>query len=197
MEDKIKDSWERILHPKTLKENIIVASLFSMAFEMLKTSIIEKLEYFYSDGLDKSGLIVSPDYKSEVLPLGKGQLYASLNWLKNHDAITGEDLESFEYIKKCRNTLTHEMLSFTSKGVDFEVAEAFGKLTSLLRKIEIWWFVNLEMSIDPDAYPEDLDPEQVIPGPIWSLQMLINIALGPDEEAKKYYDQFVSSQKKT
>ena len=89
------------------------------------------------------------------------------------------------------------MLSFTSKGVDFEVAEAFGKLTSLLRKIEIWWFVNLEMSIDPDAYPEDLDPEQVIPGPIWSLQMLIDIALGPDEEAKKYYDQFVSSQKKT
>jgi hypothetical protein len=67
MEDKIKDSWERILHPKTLKENIIVASLFSMAFEMLKTSIIEKLEYFYSDGLDKSGEGLNNSPKSAII----------------------------------------------------------------------------------------------------------------------------------
>ncbi len=48
MDDKVRASWERTLHPETLKTNIITASIFSMAFEMLKTSIIEKIEGFCS-----------------------------------------------------------------------------------------------------------------------------------------------------
>jgi hypothetical protein len=49
------------------------------------------------------------------------------------------------------------------------------------------------MAIDP----EDLYLEQVIPGPIWSLQMIIDVALGPEEEARKYYDHFVANADKT
>jgi hypothetical protein len=89
------------------------------------------------------------------------------------------------------------MLTFASSGVDFDVAEAFEEVTGLLRKIEIWWFENLEMAIDPEAFPEDLELEQVIPGPAWSLQMLIDVALGPEEEARKYYDYFVANSDKT
>jgi hypothetical protein len=53
------------------------------------------------------------------------------------------------------------------------------------------------MAIDPEAFPEDLDLEQVIPGPAWSIQMLIDVALGPGEEARKYYDYFVANSDKT
>jgi hypothetical protein len=70
-------------------------------------------------------------------------------------------------------------------------------MIALLRKIEIWWIENLEMAINPEAYPENLDLEQVIPGPVWSLQMLIDVALGPEEDARKYYDHFVSNADKT
>ena len=138
-------------------------------------------------------MVVSPEYKEKVLSLNRSPLYASLKWLQDMNAIDHKDLERFEYIKKCRNTLAHEMLMFASTGVNFDVAEAFDEMIRLLRKIEIWWFENLDMAIDPDAYPEDLDLEQVIPGPIWSLQMLIDIALGPEEEARKYYDHFVAN----
>jgi hypothetical protein len=89
------------------------------------------------------------------------------------------------------------MLTFTSSGVDFDVGYAFDEMVGLLRKIEIWWFENLEMSIDPDAYPEDLDLNEVVPGPVWSLQMLIDVALGPEEKAKKYYEYFVENADKT
>ncbi len=108
-------------------------------------------------------------------------------------AIDDKDLERLEYIKDCRNTLAHEMLIFASSGVDFDVAAAFEEMIGLLRKIEIWWFENLEMAIDPEAYPEDLDLDQVIPGPIWSIQILIDVALGPEGEARKYYDDFVAN----
>ncbi|MBV7600167.1 MULTISPECIES: hypothetical protein [Aeromonas] len=197
MDEKVKASWERVLHPETLKTNIITASIFSMAFEMLKSSIIEKIEGFFTNGFDENGMIVSPGYKEKVLALNRSPLYASLKWLQDMTAIDDKDLESFEHIKRCRNTLAHEMLTFASTGVDFDVADAFEEMIGLLRKIEIWWFENLEMAIDPDAYPKDLDLDQVTPGPVWSLQMLIDVALGPEEEARKYYEHFVANADKT
>lgn len=196
MDEKIKSSWERVLHPEILKTNIITASIFSMAFEMLKSSIIDKIETFHTNEFDENGMVVSPEYKEEVLSLNRSPLYASLIWLQDMHAIDDKDLEIFEHIKRCRNTLAHEMLTFASSGVDFNVAEAFEEMISLLRKIELWWFENLEMAIDPEAYPENLDLEQVIPGPVWSLQMLIDVALGPEEEAQKYYDNFVANAEK-
>ncbi|MCF6259110.1 MAG: hypothetical protein L3J98_02960 [Gammaproteobacteria bacterium] len=197
MDEKIRASWERTLHPETLKSNIITASIFSMAFEMLKSSIIQKIEDFFINGFDKNGMIISPEYKEKVLSLNRSPLYASLKWLQNSEAIDDTDLKNFEHIKRCRNTLAHEMLEFASNGVDFDVADTFEQMVVLLRKIEIWWFVNLEMAINPDAYPDDLDIEQVVPGPVWSLQMLLDVALGPEEEARKYYDEFVKQKEKT
>lgn len=197
MEEKAQASWERALHPETLKTNIITASIFSMAFEMLKSSIIEKIEGFFINGFDENGKLISSEYKNKVLSLNRSPLYASLKWLEEMDAIDDKDIEQFEHIKRCRNTLAHEMLTFASTGVDFNVAEAFDQMVELLTKIEIWWFVNLDMAIDPEAYPDDFDLEQVTPGPVWSLQMLIDVALGPEEEARKYYDHFVANAGKT
>lgn len=193
MDEKVKASWERALHPETLKTNIITASIFSMAFEMLKSSIIEKIEDFFINGFDENGMIISLEYKEKVLSLNRSPLYASLKWLQNMNAIDDKDLERFEHIKRCRNTLAHEMLIFASSGVDFNVNDAFNEMVGLLQKIEMWWFENLDMAIDPEAYPKDLDLDQVIPGPVWSLQMIIDVALGPEEEARKYYDHFVEN----
>ena len=60
-----------------------------------------------------------------------------------------------------------------------------------------WTLTNLEIAISPEIYPDDFDLDQVTPGPVWSLQMLIEVALGPEEEAKKYYDYFVANRGKT
>ena len=197
MQDNIKKSWERFLHPAALKSNIITASIFSMAFEMLKTSIIEKIQGFFTNGFDEKGMIISPEYKEKVLSLNRSPLYASLQWLQDMQAIDQDDLESFEKIKRCRNSLTHEMLKFTCEGVEYDVEALFGEMVSLLRKIGIWWFENLEMAIDPNAYPEDFDLNQVTPGPVWSLQMLIDIALGPEDRAMGYYNSFVAQSSET
>lgn len=168
-----------------------------MAFEMLKTSIIEKIKGFFTNGFDENDFNLSSDYKGKVLSLNRSPLYASLKWLQNMDVIDSNDLKKFEEIKKCRNTLTHEMLRFTCEGVDHNVEELFNDMVYLLRKIEIWWFENLEMAIDPDSYPEDFDLSQVTPGPVWSIQMLIDIALGPEEKAMEYYSHFVAQCQET
>lgn len=193
MDEKVKAAWERTLHPDTLKSNILTASIFSMAFEMLKSSIVDKVEDFFTSGFNENGPVVSSKYKRDVLSLNRSRLYASLQWLKDVSAIDDSDVDKFEHIKKCRNELVHEMFTFASSGVDFDIQSAFDEMVTLLRKVEIWWFENLEMAIDPEAYPADLNLDEIVPGPVWRLQMLIDVALGPEEEAKKYYDYFVAN----
>lgn len=83
MDEKIKSSWERVLHPEILKTNIITASIFSMVFEMLKSSIIDKIETFHTNEFYENGMVVSPEYKEEVLSLNRSPLYASLIWLQD------------------------------------------------------------------------------------------------------------------
>jgi len=193
MDEKIIKSWEKLLYPKTLRTNIIAASIYITAFEMLKNTIVDKIKGFYTDGFDEKGFIISPEYEKKVLSLNKSPLYASLFWLKNSKAIDNVDIEKFEEIKKCRNVLTHEMLKFVSEGIEYDFTKLLSQMVELTRKIELWWFKYFEMEINPEAYPKDLDPNEVIPGPIWALQMIVDVALGTDEEAGKYYEYFTKN----
>lgn len=191
MDEKVKGSWERFLNPASLKNNIITASVHSMAFEMLKSAIEDKIREFFTNGFDEHGPIVSEDYKEKVLKLNRSRTYASLNWLKNMEAIDDNDLETFERIKRHRNELTHELFRFVAQGCSFDVRESFNDMVALLRKVEMWWFVNLEMEIDPESYPPDLDLDQVSPGRVWMLELLIKTALDSEDEAIKFYNEFV------
>lgn len=47
-------SWEKFLHPETLKGNLIAISLFITAFENFKDRVIEKPETFFSNGFNES-----------------------------------------------------------------------------------------------------------------------------------------------
>ncbi|GAI34251.1 unnamed protein product, partial [marine sediment metagenome] len=81
MDDDVRISWERFLNPEILRTNLIVASLFITAFEMLKDSIIGHIRDFFTNGFDENGWIIDDKYKTEVLSKNKSPLYASLAWL--------------------------------------------------------------------------------------------------------------------
>lgn len=185
-----RKSWEKFLHPESLKGNLIAISLFISAFEMFKDRVIEKPETFFSDGFDQNGLIIGEQYKSEVLSKSKSLLYASLLWFKEMGAVDDKDIEKFDAIRKHRNEVTHELLSFLSDAKRNLDVEKFQELIALLSKIEKWWLINFEMAIDPDMVPNDVDPDEVIAGPIWSLQLMLDIALGNEPEEGYYYNEF-------
>lgn len=110
MDDKVQASWERFLHPETLRSNLIVASTFITAFEMLKYSIIERIKDFYTFGYDsEKGMIVDDKFKTEVLNRNRSPLHASLDWLKENNVIDAEDMLQFIKVKDCRNELAHDI----------------------------------------------------------------------------------------
>jgi len=195
MDDDIKLCWERFLNPEILRTNLIAASLFITAFEMLKDSIIERICEFFTDGFNENAWIVNENYKTKVLSLNKSSLYASLEWLKSMNVIDDADVVEFNKIKDCRNEIAHEIANFISKGPKIDPLPLFSKMIDLLYKIEKWWILNIEIPTNPDFDGQDIDEDRIVPGKIMTLYLLADIALGSKEESKFYYKKFIKPQK--
>lgn len=203
---KSQESWERFLNPDELRPTLILLSIYISTFEILKDSIISRIKDFYFGGFDKNGEIINPTYQLEVLAKNKSPLYASLLWLKDAEAITDDDIEIFEKVKKQRNDIAHQMFHMLSDGLSKDFSDRFNEMTSLLDKIEKWWIINVDLSLGPpiainpdgklvemDVDMDNLDIDGIIPGPIAGLRILIDVAIGPDEQSRYYFNEFIKA----
>lgn len=192
MDNLNQAKWERFLDPEVLRPNLILASIYISAFEVLKNSIIERIHEFYISGFDENGWIISPEYKENVVSKDKNLTYASLRWLKESYAINDDDIEKFTKIKEYRNLLAHEITKFLMEGLPSDFSDHFTDMVNLLDKIERWWIINVEIPTNPDfdGKQDDIDEDGILPGPILSLRMMLDIALGSDEEANFYIKEF-------
>lgn len=172
----IADQWERFLDPEVVRPSLFLATMFITAFEILKDSIVEDVRGFYTNGFDENGPTVGDEYKSKVLSKNKSPLYASLQWLRENEAIDDEDLKTFEKLKNTRNQLAHQLFAVVTGQVESAHESQFAELMALLRKIGVWWVVNVEIPTNPDYDGQEIDEEGIVPGPILSLQMLIEVA---------------------
>lgn len=175
------NTWEQFLSPEVTRERLVSASLFITAFELLKDSIVRKLRDYYSIGFDASGATVSPDYLRRVLDRNKSVLYASLAWLEESGAVTPSDLESFERIKTARNAIAHGLPELVFNGVNHGLEERFGEAVALLRKIEVWWVVNVDIATDPDYDGAEIDEDKITPGSVLMLQLMLDVASGNEQ----------------
>ncbi len=175
------DRWERFLDPDVVRPSLFLATMFITTFEILKDSIVDRIRDFYSVGFGPDGATVSPEYQRKVLTRNKSPVYASLSWLQEHEAITSEDVAIYEAMKTTRNLLTHQLFSVVTGQVESNHSQQFDQLVGLLRKIEVWWVVNVEIPTNPDYDGQDIDEAGIVPGPVLSLQMLIQVASGSTE----------------
>lgn len=175
------DQWERFLDPDVVRPSLFLATMFITTFEILKDSIVDNIRSFYTTGFDEHGPTVESGYQSEVLSKNKSPLYASLQWLCEHGAIDDEDLVTFEKLKNTRNLLAHQLFSVVTGQVESAHEVEFDALVALLRKISVWWVVNVEIPTNSDFDAQEIDEEGIVPGAILSLQMLIQVASGNTE----------------
>jgi hypothetical protein len=175
------ERWEQLLTPAVMQEKLISASLYVTAFELLKDSIIGRIRSFYMVGFDAGGDIINEKYETAVLSRNKNPLLASLDWLSENEVIDQNDRQAFERIRTTRNLLAHELPSMVMGGKDFKHIERFQELVALLKKIEVWWVVNMEIPISPDFDGKEIDEEGIVPGPVLMLQMMLEVLAGNED----------------
>lgn len=180
------DQWERFLDPKVVRPSLFMATMFITTFEILKDSIVDDVRGFYTNGFDEHGPTVAAEYQSKVLSKNKSPLYASLQWLRENDAIDDEDLITFEKLKSTRNQLAHQLFAVVTGQVESAHETQFTDLVALLRRIGIWWVVNVEIPTNPDFDGQEIDEAGIVPGAVLSLQMLIEVASGNTELLERW-----------
>jgi len=173
------DNWERFLDPDVVRPALLSATMFITAFELLKDCIVDRVRYFYTLGFgDKTA--TTPEYEQGVIARDKKKrpLSASLDWHREHQVIDETDLEIFTHLANIRNQLAHELFSVVTGQMPSEHDSQFPALISLLRKVEVWWIVNVEIATNPDYDGQEIDENGITSGALLSLQMLIEVASG-------------------
>jgi hypothetical protein len=67
----------------------------------------------------------------------------------------------------------------------------------LLRKIEVWWILNLEVPTNPDFDNEEIDVDAILPGPVMAVSVMLDVALGSEKEANQYAEALKESMNKS
>jgi hypothetical protein len=140
-----KGQW---LDPVHSKRFLTRMGLFLLVYEMLKSSIVNGVRDFYFSGFKDGRFLVSPEYSKRVLGKSKYLFEASLLWLEEAKAISQEDFDAIQELRKYRNKIAHEIpkiLFNTSSNVDDSKTIA---AIELLRKVERFWG-QIEIEIDP------------------------------------------------
>jgi len=169
-------SIQKLTDKEQLQTNLVQASLFLTAFEVLKTSIVDQIRDFYSREIHPNGTsIASEKYKSDLLALHKNIFIASCLWLKENNAISEEDIETIHAIRDHRNMIAHELLKFLADA-DYEVdLNLFAKTKDLLAKIDRWWIMEVHIPTNPDYDGQSIQPDDVKSGHMIVIDAIVEI----------------------
>lgn len=191
MNEQARARYERLLDPDVLRGSLIGAAVVVTVFEVFRASITDRLLDFYAMEWDKNGPKESAEYQLRVGTRHKNRLEAALDWHLESGVLDQDDLTVIRGVRATRNKLAHEMATWaTQEGLTDEIAEQLGELIIVLDKVESWWIVNVEMAVDDEFSELDVDVDQVFPGQLLWIQILLNVALGDESESRRYIDEF-------
>jgi len=191
MDDEVRDSWEKMLNPKTLRQNLVTAAVFLTAYEMLKEALVDRLRGFYSTEWTKDGPEVGAGYQREVRGLDKKEVIACAKWFRRSDALTDADLVLLQEIIQHRNTAAHHLpavLGSSEKQFSLRHLHAIYELTA---KLDVWWIKSIEVETDP-AFDKERPTEDQL-NQSYSIRMvfmslLIQVAEGNDATLTEIYE---------
>lgn len=188
--------YEALLHPPELRSALLLASLYVLAYESFQDGVIGHLRFLHFNGMDATGFTIDEaEYRRDVLSRDKHPLRASLQWFHENGALDADDVLTADRLRVTRNKLVHELWKLLGTEELPPLLQAFADLLRIYRKVEVWRVINLEIDSNPDFDGREINEDDVIPGPILMMQMLLDVALGDDEKAWSYYNAFTKGSK--
>jgi hypothetical protein len=204
-------SGGKLLDKAATREVLMLSGFYLLAFEVLKTQIIdglkdwivwhteptpervESLRKAFGDEVVQGEIARYEEqvarYKAEVgIKLNEREfkgLIPSANWLKNAGVLTDEDIADLQKIREHRNDLAHKPHNFVwyhDKKVDVSL---FTKVISLVDKVSVFW-VKQDMSCHPDSEinQREWKDEEILSGPSAALHLAFDAIAEIDVETQ-------------
>jgi len=191
-----------------IKRNLILASLISTAFEIMKYSLIEQPYLFfgihtYDNDLkpvkSENQKMVSREFSNELEHIRKNlpekeqgdNLKVMWIWFKNHKVLTNEDIEIIKKIRSYRNEIVHNLLNFLLDS-DYEVDMKYlFEIKEIVEKVDVWWLREFTIPTDPEFNNIKIDDAEIKSGRMICLNHLLLIAFELERRAGKDIDDIV------
>jgi hypothetical protein len=167
------------LEPESVATTLIRAGCFLSAFELIKPAVVDQVRDFFLVGLverdDFHGEAQS-EYQRHVLSRNPKSTYrASCDWLVSMDALTAEQVETLEEIRKHRNEIAHELPKLLVDP-DFEVrTDLLAAAVECVRCLGVFWG-SITAATDPQFDGQDIDPEEIKSASYLLMEYLASIA---------------------
>ena len=175
--------WDKFLNPDVLKGNLITCSLYIATYEALRTSVIDRIKDFFTNGYGKDGPTVSQDYQDKVLSLNRSSFLASQLWLKEMGAIDADDVCSIHQILDHRNALAHDILRFlTETEVEVNI-NLMAEMYRIVSKIDRWWIREVDIPTNADYDGHEIADDDILSGTMICIQIMLHTATGEDSTA--------------
>jgi hypothetical protein len=173
-------SFAKMSSPDVLQQNLIVAGLYLVAYELLRGVVVDHLRGFFSAaGIDGAH---DERHAARVLALyPKDVFQASCLWFRHQGAITDEDLAEIHAIRDHRNALAHELPSFIADGDRQLEASRLERIRHLIAKINFWWVREIEIPVNPDFDDRKTADEEIGLPLVAFLDLLLTTALQADK----------------
>jgi hypothetical protein len=114
-------------------------------------------------------------YTKEVLTLDKSIFIASCLWLEKMEAITNNETQEILSIRKHRYEVAHKLPEYIiDDNVNINIKYLF-KMQEILKKIDVWWIKEVELTINPDFKNVNREELDVKSGSMLLLNHLLSI----------------------
>lgn len=178
-QDNFLEGWKKLLDRRTLRANLINASLYLAAWELLEDAVIKQIKQFYLLG-DNDNKTLFAKYNDAVLSRHKYEFRASLLWFLEMGAIDASDLDLTDRLREHRNEIAHSLpqIAASDKEIDLDL---FKSIVELVEKLDKWFILFIHVPTNPDYDHKIVDEAEVYSGRLIILHLMIKIATGEDE----------------
>lgn len=157
------NDFQDYLNPELIKNNLTLSGLYLVAYEQLQGAIIDNIREFFSFELQDGKPVPNEQYHEEVTNVDANLLHASCLWLHRQGIITEGEMGEIERISDHRNGVAHELFALLGEN-DLDVnIERFLQIRALLKKIELWWVLNVHIPASPELAGVEVSEENILP----------------------------------
>lgn len=195
---ELSPAWEKFLNPQILRSNLVAASIFIMAYEMMRDALVGQLREFFTEGW-RSDEPPSQRYREEVLALNNREVKACALWFRNSGVLAEEDVSLVKQIVDHRNEIAHELpalVTIDGRDVSLSLLHSVQRLTA---KIDNWYIRNVEVPTNPDfddRYPTEEELDQAVSLRVMFMELLIQVAKGDDSTLESVYRAVIERTRK-
>lgn len=175
--------WERLLDVDRVRGTLIDLGAFLVAYAIFEGYLIGKPREFLSlsgETREFGSLehrLVNGDLSSQRGEVRK----AAIEWHVKMNALDPGDVGTFEAVRALRNRVAHESFDPLVHDLRDELFNAVVRLDELFEKLDRWWILEVEASIQPELFERDpYEPEPEVKS---MARVVMQYVLGLAEES--------------